>query len=64
MSHSLPLITTLATALGIALIMGFIAIKLKLPTLVGYLVAGIILGPFTPGFVANAEIAAELQKWE
>lgn len=59
MSHSLPLITTLATALGIALIMGFIAIKLKLPTLVGYLVAGIILGPFTPGFVANAEIAAE-----
>ncbi len=60
MPHSLPLITTLATALGVALFMGFIAIKLKLPTLVGYLLAGVIIGPFSPGFVANAEIAAEL----
>jgi CPA2 family monovalent cation:H+ antiporter-2 len=60
MSHSLPLITTLASALGLALLMGFIAIKLKLPTLVGYLLAGVIIGPFTPGFVANAQIAAEL----
>ncbi|MBA2655801.1 MAG: cation:proton antiporter [Tatlockia sp.] len=59
MDHSLPLITTLATALAFALVMGFIAIKLKLPTLVGYLMAGIILGPFTPGFVANAQIAGE-----
>lgn len=59
MHQSLPLITTMATTLGLALIMGFIAIKLKLPTLVGYLLAGIILGPFTPGFVANPEIAAE-----
>lgn len=59
-SHSLPLITTMATALGFALLMGFLAIKLKLPTLVGYLIAGIIIGPYTPGFVANAEIAAEL----
>lgn len=60
MHDSLPLITTIATALGVALIMGFIAVKLKLPTLVGYLLAGIMIGPFTPGFVANAEIAAEL----
>ncbi len=59
MSHNLPVITTLATALGLALIMGFIAIKLKLPTIVGYLLAGVILGPFTPGFVANTNIAAE-----
>ncbi|MBA2653014.1 MAG: cation:proton antiporter [Tatlockia sp.] len=59
MDHSLPLITTLATTLGFALVMGFIAIKLKLPTLVGYLMAGIILGPFTPGFVANTQIAGE-----
>ncbi|MCL9683035.1 cation:proton antiporter [Legionella maioricensis] len=59
MHQSLPLITTMATTLGLALVMGFIAIKLKLPTLVGYLLAGIILGPFTPGFVANTEIAAE-----
>lgn len=60
MPHSLPLITTLATALGMALVMGFIAIRFNLPTLVGYLLAGIFIGPYTPGFVANAEIAAEL----
>lgn len=60
MHHSLPLLSTIAAALGIALIMGFIAIKLRLPTLVGYLLAGVIIGPFTPGFVANANIAAEL----
>ncbi|KTD51528.1 monovalent cation:proton antiporter (CPA2 family) [Legionella quinlivanii] len=59
MAHNLPLITTLATALGLALIMGFIAIRLRLPTLVGYLFAGIIIGPFTPGIVANPHIAAE-----
>lgn len=57
--HSLPLITTLATALGLALIMGFIAIRLRLPTIVGYLLAGILIGPFTPGIVANTQIAAE-----
>lgn len=59
MLHNLPLITTLATGLGLALIMGFIATKLKLPTIVGYLLAGILIGPYTPGFVANTEIAAE-----
>lgn len=60
MTHSIPLITTLATALGLALIFGFIASKLKLPELVGYMLAGIIIGPFTPGFVANIAIAKEL----
>lgn len=60
MNHSLPLITTIATALGLALLMGFIAIKLRIPTIVGYLLAGIIIGPFTPGFVADSAIASEL----
>lgn len=60
MSHSLPLITTLAIALGLALILGFIAVRLKLPIVVGYLVTGIFIGTHTPGFVANAEIAREL----
>lgn len=60
MHHSLPLISTIATALGLSLLMGFIAIKLKLPTIVGYLIAGMLIGPFTPGFVADTEIAAEL----
>lgn len=59
-NDTLPLITTIATALGFALVLGFIAIKLKLPTIVGYLLAGVIIGPFTPGLVAHAEIAAEL----
>lgn len=60
MPHNLPLITTLATALSLSLIMGFIAVKLKLPSLVGYLLAGVMLGPFTPGFIVNSEITAEL----
>ncbi len=60
MPHSIPLITTLATALGMALILGFIASKLKLPVLVGYMLAGVIIGPFSPGFVANIAIAKEL----
>jgi CPA2 family monovalent cation:H+ antiporter-2 len=60
MPHSIPLITTLATALGLALVLGFIAARLKLPALVGYLLAGVLIGPFTPGFVADAGIAGEL----
>nr|MBS0021319.1 Kef family K(+) transporter [Gammaproteobacteria bacterium] len=60
MSHSVPLITTLATALGLALVLGFVAVRLKLPALVGYLLAGALIGPYTPGIVANAEIAKEL----
>lgn len=60
MSHSMPLITTLATALGLALVFGFIAVRLKLPVLVGYLLTGMLIGPHTPGFVANTEIAREL----
>ena len=53
MPHNIPLITTMAVGLGLALILGFVAVRLKLPALVGYLVAGIIIGPSTPGFVAD-----------
>ncbi len=60
MTHNLPLISTVASGLGLALVLGIIASRLKLPVLIGYLVAGVIIGPFTPGFVANSEIAAEL----
>jgi len=60
MPHSLTLITTIAASLGLALILGFIAARLKLPVLVGYLIAGIILGPATPGFVADVELAHQL----
>lgn len=60
MPHSVTLITTIAASLGLALILGFIAARLKLPVLVGYLIAGIILGPGTPGFVADVELAPQL----
>ena len=60
MPHDISLITTIAAALGFGLIFGFIAARLKLPALVGYLAAGIIIGPATPGFVADAEIAGQL----
>ena len=60
MPHSVSLISTIAVGLGFALVLGFIAMRLRLPALVGYLLAGVIIGPFTPGFVADAEIAAQL----
>ncbi|RJP67617.1 MAG: Kef family K(+) transporter [Comamonadaceae bacterium] len=60
MPHSISLINTIAAGLGLALIFGFLAAKLRLPALVGYLLAGVIIGPFTPGFVADAGIAAQL----
>src|ERR1051325_12149922 len=58
--HNVSLITTIAAALGLALAMGFAAIRLKLPPLVGYLLAGIIIGPATPGFVADVELSHQL----
>ncbi len=60
MPHDLSLITTIAAGLGLALILGFVAVRLKIPALVGYLVAGIVIGPSTPGFVADVGLAGEL----
>ena len=60
MPHQVPLITTIAAALGLALVLGFLAARVKLPALVGYLVAGVVIGPFTPGFVADTGLAGEL----
>ena len=60
MAHNTPLIALLAIGLGLALVFGFIAAKLRLPPLVGYLVAGIACGPATPGFVGDQPIAHEL----
>jgi CPA2 family monovalent cation:H+ antiporter-2 len=62
MHHAVPLITTLAAGFGLALLLGFVAVRLKLPALVGYLVAGVAIGPGTPGFVADMEIAAQLSE--
>jgi CPA2 family monovalent cation:H+ antiporter-2 len=60
MDHAVPLITTLAAGFGLALLFGFAAARIKLPPLVGYLLAGVAIGPGTPGFVADVKIAAEL----
>jgi CPA2 family monovalent cation:H+ antiporter-2 len=58
--HDAPLISMLTLGLGLAFVMGMVAVRLKLSPLVGYLVAGVIVGPFTPGFVADSHLAAEL----
>jgi monovalent cation:H+ antiporter-2, CPA2 family len=60
MPHEISLITTVAAGLGLALIMGFLAARVGLPPLVGYLIAGIIIGPATPGFVADVALAGQL----
>lgn len=60
MPHSITLITTIAAAFGLALIFGFAAVRLRLPALVGYLIAGILIGPYTPGFVADLELSHQL----
>ena len=60
MEHNLTLISTIAAALGLALILGFLAARARLPALVGYLLAGVLIGPFTPGFVADTHMASQL----
>src|SRR5688500_10656549 len=60
MPHSVALISTIAAGLGLALVFGFLAARLKLPPLVGYLIAGIVIGPATPGFVADVDLSAQL----
>ena len=62
MDHNISLITTIAAAFGVALILGLIAERVKVPALVGYLIAGILIGPATPGFVADMHIASQLSE--
>jgi CPA2 family monovalent cation:H+ antiporter-2 len=60
MTHDINLITTIAAALGFGLAFGLIAVRLRLPALVGYLAAGILIGPATPGFVADVQLSGQL----
>ncbi|WP_181703573.1 cation:proton antiporter [Chthonobacter albigriseus] len=60
MPHDTPLISTIVAGLVLAFIFGAIANRFRLPPLVGYLVAGILVGPYTPGFVADQSLAPEL----
>jgi CPA2 family monovalent cation:H+ antiporter-2 len=58
--HGQTLIPTIAIGLSLAFVLGMVARRLRLPTLVGYLAAGVIIGPYTGGYVADAGIATEL----
>jgi monovalent cation:H+ antiporter-2, CPA2 family len=58
--HDSPLIAVLSVGFGLAFVFGAIAVRLKLSPLVGYLFAGVVIGPFTPGFTADADLASEV----
>ncbi len=58
--HDTPLITTLVAGFGLAFLFGLLAQRLKLPLIAGYLLAGVVIGPFTPGYVADMGLATEL----
>ena len=60
MPHHTPLLATIAAGIGLAFILGLVANRLRLSPLVGYLLAGVLVGPFTPGFVADQDLANEL----
>ena len=60
MHHEIGLISTIAIGLVYALIGGYVAKRVGLPPLVGYLLAGVVVGPYTPGFVADTKLAPQL----
>src|ERR1700741_1162569 len=60
MPHSTPLVTTIVAALALAFVLGTLAHRFRVSPLVGYLLAGVLIGPFTPGFVADQSLANDL----
>ncbi|HTO83091.1 MAG TPA: YbaL family putative K(+) efflux transporter [Methylomirabilota bacterium] len=60
MAHPGPLIVTIVAGIGLAFVFGALAHRLRVSPLVGYLLAGVAVGPFTPGIVANQSLADEL----
>ena len=60
MPHDLPLITTIVAAFTLAFFLGVLANHFRISPIVGYLLAGIAIGPYTPGFVGHSELAGEL----
>jgi len=58
--HDTALITTIAAGIGLAFVLGLLATRIGMPPLVGYLIAGIVVGPFTPGLVADSGLAQQL----
>ena len=59
-THDVPLIATIAVSLAFAFVGGLLAVRLRLPPLVGYLLAGIVVGPFTPG---SSPTQSSLRNW-
>ena len=60
MIHDTALIATVAGGLVLAFVFGLLAVRVRLPPIVGYLLAGVAIGPFTPGFVADTGLASQL----
>ena len=60
MPHATPLIATLVAGICLAFVAGLVAHRFRLPPIAGYLLAGVVIGPFTPGFVADQNLANEL----
>lgn len=60
MPHNVSLIALIAAGLGLAMLLGLVASRLRVPPLVGYLLAGVMIGPGTPGFVADVALAGQL----
>ena len=60
MPHDVTLLTTIAAGLGLAFGFGLLAARLRLPPILGYLIAGVVVGPFTPGYVADSGLASQL----
>ncbi|MBN9054183.1 MAG: cation:proton antiporter, partial [Rhizobiales bacterium] len=60
MPHATPLIATLVAGICLAFLAGLVAHRFRLPPIAGYLLAGVCIGPFTPGFVADQKLANEL----
>src|SRR6185295_15426882 len=60
MAHETALLFNLAAAFAVAFVFGFAASRVGLPPLAGYLVAGVVLGPHSPGFVGDVALAGQL----
>src|SRR4029079_7488515 len=60
MPHDTPLISTIVVCLVLAFILGALANRFRISPLVGYLLAGVLIGPFTPGYVADQGLATDL----
>jgi CPA2 family monovalent cation:H+ antiporter-2 len=60
MLREMPLIATIVGGLGLAFVFGAIANRFRIPPIVGYLFAGIAVGTFTPGFIADQGLASQL----